>query len=205
MYTERRVGDDFLAGQIDSNFVTSSLAHRRAEKALRTQNVVEELLYTLSQKDMDSKVCTLIDQVLKGMARNEMYREDSFDLLANTLLSTSSEIVMQQVVPAFLGLCAKVRYYKPSLMNVAGCYAMDNMKCFRHDQLVNLIYSMGQLNHPFPALFSKLETYLLADDTYLKARHIAWMVVWSGMIHAVYPKDLMSVMLQDSYIKGMVT
>ena len=171
----------------------------------RTREIIELLLDTLSMKNMDLHICILIDRIMRMLCINKMYHEDSFDLLANTLKNTSSELVMQHVAPAFLGLCAGVRYYNPSLLNIVGSYVMDNVENLSHTQLTSVVYSMGQLYHHFPALFPKLEKYLLADDVYLNAKHLSWMLVWSGMIHAIYPKDLLALMLQDSYIKGMIT
>lgn len=191
--------------RIRDDLMTPNSALKSLPKTLRTKYIIEDLLGVLSRKDIGFEICSLMQEILKEMIRKEMYCEYSYDLLASTLKNTSNELVMQHIVPAFLGMCTKVRYYDPSLLNIAGCYAIDNVKNLSVPQLVSVIYSMGQFYHPFPALFSKLEKYLLADDTYLHARHLAWMVVWGGMIHDEYPKDLMGLMLQDSYIEGMIT
>ena len=179
-------------------------AVQTVQKPVLTQIVIKQILDILNSKDIGFEICTLLEQIMKEMIRHEMYHETSFDLLARTLRTTTNELLMRHVVPAFLGMCSKVRYYDPSLTNIAGCYAMDNMNGLNEPQLVSVIYSMAKFYHPFPTLFSKLEKYLLTDNIYLNARHLAWMLVWGGMIHADYPKDLMSLMLQDSYIQGIV-
>ena len=168
-----------------------------------TEGIVEQLLNSLNSKEMDYDTCSLVDRIMRDMSVVGMYHERSFDMLAKFLTSETNEMVMRLVVPAFVGLCSRVRYYNPSFLDTAGQYTLNNVRNLDYPQLACIVHGMAQLNHPIPSLIPELEKVLLEGDTYLKERRLAWMVVWAGMILSEYPSNLMQVMLMDSYIKGI--
>lgn len=178
-------------------------AQRRNTLSGLTRTVCEELSSSLSRTGLCTNVVTILCSILRVMRDIEMYDKDSFDLMASCLQNTSSELVMQRIVPHFINLCTKVRYYNPSLLDWICPYVVDNINWWNPRQLLSLVHCYGQFNHHYPPFTSAVEKYLIQDNLYLSSKVLAWIALWAGMIHLDMPKELAGLMLKDSYIEGM--
>ena len=175
----------------------------KQEKAAHCKRVFEAFERTLSSARVDWRHTRMISKIMSTMAVRDMYEESAFEGFSKYLLTTSKEIAMHQVMPGFIALCSKTRYYNSSLLQKCGSYVGENIRCFDGAKLLYVIWSLGVMKVSCPATAKGIEDFLLSENRYQKVYDLSWMLAWYGMINRHYPTRLLPLILTDTYIAGM--
>lgn len=129
------------------------------------------------------------------------YDREFLDALSEVLLSTRNEAVLNCILPSFLSVCDALRHYHPLLLSHAGPYILDNLRLFNTMEVDSIVHSYAKLNHSLPRLVPEVEKWVLRHS-HMVYNNLFWTLAWAGMVFAEYPKELLSVILNDKYIEG---
>ena len=130
------------------------------------------------------------------------YDRKFLDALSEVLLGTRNEAVLNCILPSFLSVCDALRYYHPLLLSHTGGYILDNLHRFNSMEVDSIVHSYAKLNHHLPQLIPEVEKWVLQHPD-MVYNNLFWTLAWAGMVFAEYPKELLTVILNDKYIKGM--
>ena len=165
--------------------------------------ITEEISNLLSQRTLDTDSINSIAQIIRLIGKKCYYNQQFFDTISEVFQKAINEDLLLSILPCFLWTSSRARYYSPSLLNSVGPYILDNLKQYSIQDIDMIVNAYARLNHPFPELIQKMEKFLLSKNELQYERHLAWSVAWAGMVLKEYPKDLLSVILRDDYVKGM--
>lgn len=131
---------------------------------------------------------------------HDFYDQAFFDSVSYVLLTSNSEDMYLCLLPTFLQLCSFKRYYPRPLLAHVGQFILDNVGRFDYKALDMIVTAHARLYHHLPQLVSKCEGQLLDSGDVWIERRLAWKLAHAGMLFRDYPKELLTVILNDNYI-----
>lgn len=173
------------------------------------QVVTDQILSTLSRGVLNSNqdlqaTAMAMRAIAKNSPLNCFSHQEMFDQIAEGLLRTLDESTFRVLLPSFLMACKSQRYYNPLLMSHAGKYVIANLKHFDQNEVGTIVHAYARLNHPLPHLIPEVERLILTKHPSNVSSHLLWNLAWSGMVFSEYPKEILTRILTDDYIEGIV-
>lgn len=170
--------------------------------------VTGQILSTLGRGMLNSKqdlqaTAMVMRAIAKNSPPNSFGLQEMFDQIAEMLLRTHDESILQVLLPSFLMACKSLRYYNPSLMSHAGKFVIDNLKNFDQNEVDTIVHAYAKLNHHVPNFIPEIERWILMKHPNNVSSHLLWSLVWCGMVFSEYPKEVLSRILTDDYIEGI--
>lgn len=156
-----------------------------------------------SGASMDSATLNNIGKVLRLFGfYPEPYDQDFFDAVADALLNTQDENILNGLLPSFMWICSRRQYYPAPLFSHAGSHVLSNMRQFTSPDINMMVHAFAKCNHHVPGLIDQIEQWFFANETLDYRNHLPWTLAWSGMVFAEYPKEMLMAILSDDYIEG---
>lgn len=138
------------------------------------------------------------------LGKFQHYNEHLCHTVSRFILNGRDKYFNQFLMTIIVWYFARVRYYDPKVMNTIAQYALRHINSYSFLNLSNLVYSFGSLNHPHHELMTAVAERLIEEPSTDNNEQTYWMFVWASMVMDVHSTGVLSRVLNEDFIEGMV-
>jgi hypothetical protein len=164
--------------------------------------VGDEMCELLSRSSLGRHSVNTIGRLLRLLGFNHHYDQGFFDSVSDALMKTKDGAAFNALLPSFLWVCSRSKYYPQALLSHAGAYLLDNVHHFSSRDISKIVHTFAMFNHHIPGLIDTIEKWYFKYETLSCESHLPWNLVWAGMVFGDYPHDMLKAILKDDFIAG---
>ena len=133
------------------------------------------------------------------------YHQNFFSVLTDKILSEPprSDLFTPRLLSTVAWACARSGYYHTHLLDHVAHLALSRMHHFNSQDLGNLAYSYGYLNHPSEQLLLAISDKMSSQEELARDELSSANVANACLIHKLYPEALLSKLMSHERVTGI--